>query len=390
MLYEVSLEQLHQYRGILDTLYEFRGWVLGFSALCGLVALSGGGIKIRDIEIPRASSWARVASLMTCLACLVVVVLIRPPESQKTKPLSGQIIFSGRPPERIKLELWPVDSIGSREFTPGVGIAAQSFTFNKPIEDGSYLLKIFEGSERKPLDEIHVQIAPDKPLVLSQKADGRFQTGYEQSVVDHLVNKYKELRDWREQVVAIEQLSDLANRDRDGKVKKALRDMVRGSDPKESILAAFSLSHNCVGGHDDEATKRKLKEVWEEHSNRYNQIRARAAQQCDRSEWQGIESDLLEIVRGQAVLLREVPMPKQRGLKATAAYFLATMPRAAPRDCVVDILIAALGSSKAAQDRAYQGLKTVTGMRTLPPNKADWESWWSGSKSNYHPCEAAS
>ena len=43
------------------------------------------------------------------------------------------------------------------------------------------------------------------------------------------------------------------------------------------------------------------------------------------------------------------------------------------------------------QDRAYQGLKTVTGVRTLPPNKADWESWWSEvERSDYQPCEAAS
>jgi len=55
---------------------------------------------------------------------------------------------------------------------------------------------------------------------------------------------------------------------------------------------------------------------------------------------------------------------------------------------VVDTLIGALESStKLAQDRAYEELKVATGQRKLPPKKAEWESWWSGLKSKYQPCE---
>jgi hypothetical protein len=342
-------------------------------------AIFGGGIRVQNIEIPPIGRGGRLASAVVGGLFLVVFFLIPPPESGAVKP-SGQVALRGPHSVRIKLELMPGEPIATTE------LVGDAFEFPKHVPEGNYVLMISSienagaGMVERLLDTITVPVRKGKAIPLSQNADGKFRSGYEADLVAHLIKKYKDY-DWRMQVTAIEQLSDLARRE--PTVVETLRKKVQGADPAEAVLAAFALSRNCV--HQDQATKTKLREIWTGSTSRFSRIRARASLQCDQSERGAVESDLLEMVTGRATLVSEAPLAEQRGLKTTAAYFLAM--RGSRLQCVVETLIAALDSqTELARDRAYDGLRMVSRESRRSPIKADWEIWWSESKDQYESC----
>ena len=136
----------------------------------------------------------------------------------------------------------PYEALATYEFSAG---STAKFELQKPIPEGPYRLRIFyldASRSGQQGDDIAVTLQRDKPLHLSQNADGRFRSGQEVNMLVHLVQKYKE-HDWRQQVTALEQLIDLARRD--PSVVDRLREMVEGTDQAASILAAFALSQNC-------------------------------------------------------------------------------------------------------------------------------------------------
>ncbi len=356
-------------------------YILSFAGLLLGTAVLGGGIHVRDIQVPPLGLWSRVltsiaAALSFGLFILITIVDAGPALVQP----EGELVFlQGRAlPPSVRLELFPAEPSAATEvaLTNGRG----RFAFPKGIPKGTYNL-VVSSTEKGVLGRVTVKAEHNVAVTVIQNPDRDFISTTGTRVVEELFAKYGNER-WQMQVAVIEQLGALALAD--NTVKDALRSRLGGSSEADVSLAAFSLSHIC--SLQDDRSREAMRTMWHRsEGNPFQRVRARATFRCVEAEKDAVKRDLLQVVTGRHDLVKGRDEVEAKGLAVTAAYFLATMR--AKHTCVVNTLISTLDSNtELARVKAREGLLTVSARTEASDRRADWESWWAARPPGFADC----
>ncbi len=354
-------------------------YILSFAGLLLATAVLGGGIHVKDIQVPPLGLWSRLlASLAAGLSFALFILITIADTATVVRPAGDLLFLQGKAmPTSVRLEMFPAEPAAAAEvaITSGRG----RFEF-KGIPEGTYNL-VVSSPEKGVLGRVTVRPERNVPLTLIQNPAHDFTSTSGTRVVEELFAKYRNER-WQMQVAAIEQLSALALSD--DAVKAVLRSRLGGSAPADVSLAAFSLSHIC--SLQDDRSREAMRTIWHRSDeNPFQRVRARASFRCVASEKEAVKRDLLEVLAGRHAVVKGRDEAVAKGLGVTAAYFLATM--GARHSCVVTTLISALDSNaELARVKAREGLIDVSARVDGSDRARDWQTWWETRPAGFAGC----
>lgn len=356
-------------------------YILSFAGLLLGTAVLGGGIHVRDIQVPPLGLCSRVlTSIAAALSFgLFILITIADAGAALVQPKGELVFLHGKVlPPSVRLELFPAEPSATAEVTLTNGTGR--FVFPKGIPEGTYNL-VVSSTEKGVLGRVAVKAEHNVALKVIQNPDRDFISTTSTRVVEELFAKYRNER-WQVQVAVIEQLGALALADTN--VRDALRSRLDASSQADVSLAAFSLSHIC--SLQDDRSREAMRTMWHRsEENPFQRVRARATFRCVEAEKDAVKRDLLEVVIGRHDLVKGRNEAQAKGLAVTAAYFLATMRT--KHTCVVTTLISALDSnSELARVKAREGLLTVSARTEASDRRADWEAWWAARPSGFTDC----
>lgn len=353
---------------LADRLEPFEEPLLAAAGVLLLVALIGGGLRVREFEVRRVGPVPRLLCALSGTVIFTIFMLI-----DRHVEVDGRLTpLPDAELGQITVHLRPLGEPRT------VNVTGDAFRFSERhrIEPGLYQMKFT--SPRGDIDSFTISLEEDQTISLVQTRNGHIDFN-RVPTVDHLL-ALAATDDWQDEAVARDQLSRLSEHK---DARKALLDRLHEGDRRMRALAAMALAQRCTT--DDPKLLEVLEEVWRDPTRSpFERVRALNGLACNPGRRAIVRAELVAIANAQHGILENLPDTRRReGLRRQAAYYAARQGET--RTCVVEALLGGVRSNlHLVQQKSREALRLATG-QDFRDTKA-WMAWWDETKRDYQSC----